>query len=88
MGGGAVPVEPKKAFELQWLPAPNQGYYLEDESLMSNSSQAKCIVRDALKAGISRNFLLNHVFKVSKNTRKHDLLNQLIASVEQERGYE
>ena len=88
MGGGAVPVEPKQAFELQWLPAPAQGYLLTEESLIPINSQAKCIVRDALKAGISRNFLLNHVFKVSKNTRKHELLNQLIASVEQERGYE
>ena len=86
--GGMVPVEPKQAFELQWLPAPPQGYFLEDESIFSGSSQARCIVRDAMRAGISRNFLLTHVFKISKNSRKHDLLNQLIASVEQERGYE
>ncbi|MEM9118207.1 MAG: hypothetical protein AAGD09_10035 [Cyanobacteria bacterium P01_F01_bin.56] len=79
--GGGEPVASVAAFQLAWLPAPKQGYFLGDESLLSNSSQAKQIIRDALRARVSINYLMQHVFKVSKNSKKHELLKQIIAAV-------
>ena len=84
--GGAGVVEPKQHFELTWLPAPSRGYFLNDESLLSPCSQARQIVWDALAAGVSINFLMTHVFKISKNSKKHELLKELITSVSQELG--
>ncbi|NEQ46997.1 MAG: hypothetical protein F6K00_27035 [Leptolyngbya sp. SIOISBB] len=85
--GGGEPVASVEAFERAWLPAPKQGYFLGDESLLSNSSQAKCIIRDALRVGLSTNYLMQYLFKVSKNSRKHELLKQIIASVQGETGH-
>lgn len=86
-GGGASVVDPKQRFEMNWLPAPAKGYFLDEESVLSNSSQAKTIVRDAFDAGISTNFLMTHVFRISKNTKKHELLKRLIAVVEAESNH-
>jgi hypothetical protein len=86
--GGTGSVDPKQHFELTWLPAPSRGYFLGEESILSNSSQAKKIVRDALKAGVSINFLMSHVFKISKNTKGHELLKELVSQVAMELGHE
>lgn len=83
---GMQPVEPKQHFELTWLPAPSRGYFLDEESVLSSSSQARRIVRDAVAAGVSTNFLMAHVFKISKNTKKHELLKELVDSVSRELG--
>jgi len=84
--GGMEPVDPKQHFELTWLPAPSRGYFLGEESVLSSSSQARNIVRDAINAGVSVNFLMTHVFKISKNSKKHELLKELVTSVSQELG--
>jgi len=84
--GGAGVVEPREHFELTWLPAPARGYFLDEESVLSSSSQARRIVRDAVMAGVSTNFLMTYLFKISKNSKKHELLKSLVDSVERELG--
>lgn len=74
----------EQSFWDEWLPAPKQGYFLSDESLIGANTQAKRIVRDALKCAVSKNKLCDRIFKISKASRQGDLLNQLIAQVEQE----
>lgn len=74
----------EQSFWDEWLPAPKQGYFLSDESLIGANTQAKRIVRDAMKCAISKNKLCDRIFKISKASRQGELLNQLIAQVEQE----
>lgn len=82
--GGIELVVSEEQFWNKWLPAPAKGYFLNEESLMSNSSQARQIVRDAIRTGVSCNKLCNAIFKVSKKSRGHQLILQLIESVERE----
>lgn len=81
---GEAVVDSEETFFAKWLPAPAKGYYLDEESLLSNTSQAQKIVRDAIRAGVSTNKLCRLIFKISKNTKKHALLTELIARVERE----
>jgi hypothetical protein len=84
-GGGAV-VDPREVFEMRWVPAPARGYFLGEESLLSPNTEAYRIVVDAVNASVSTNYLLNHIFKVSKNSKGHQLLMQLIDTVKGEMG--
>lgn len=84
-GGGADAGGAVEQFKSSVLPAPKNGYELNEESVLSRGTAyyllQSALLIDPEMMALSQNWFLREVFKISKNTKAHELFKQLLQKV-------